>query len=1045
MTLISGGDEYPVSTKRIARIAAQLSALPLELIEPVLAELPLYHILQLHCASTAGISLHDAIRISPTWAWLFQHHGERLAALWIAANRLSMLWCGRDYMQMTTVKQWSESSVKLHCQAVTSKPEDPASHTLGVLEKQFTVSLMAFLGDDRQVYPPGFRIVESAPWGRGLKMADRRAACMYLPAPLLSSLIKEKQLPESFKKMRTDAFSASDFTSSPPSLDFLDQAADALHAHQWTYQDAMLVLPWIIKALEMLRKTQSDELIVLAQLLDDFPELLKMPLAPQLMEPTRLPHIARNLRMDARKASHLPIYARLKKIHYGRQKLFVGRSWFRFRYAHCCLVPYNWCFDLFSKFRDTYDPTKNDPIIPSEMLPLFNIAELGFNDIYSYSSSSMSRVARMNGQTCFVFRPDQNVSLPARPKELEWLTAFIKCVNWIRSQFPGEYQASYTNALVSSLPVFSKSASRATMDAVDYEEFVHRAPVSEIATQLQTDSKICDGNNRKVWSKQPSLLALYISALTPLRKQELLQQMFPSRELGPETRTLIFESVLQKVVSVLQSNPLSGDCSSPEDGMSEADAAAELPSSEGQQASAPQNKMTSDEELRVCERILENLLLTKDDQDGSIHRVLSEVRSKINQDKGVHANIKIPSYSPASNADRANLAVCYICRLRRHESHPFLPALCKACGDFNLSASRMSLPRNLQLRGRTALVTGGRVNLGFHTALRLLRCGAFVIISTRYPADAVMRYRREADSETWEARLKIIGADFRSATDAMALTRQVKNILDQNSSILDILINNAAQTLTDSKEAEVTAINRERDLLGDSMGSCQALWLQSTPYTPRLRGATDSSIETASFTGLLESQDIAAHVKSTTSVVPYSKSSWVQSLHEIPYEDLISAHSVNTFVPLILIRELLPVMRRKEGAGDRCGYIVNVSSREGIFENRKGHSAKRGKHVHTNMSKAALNMITETQAAEAWEKYGVAMNTVDPGYMSAAPEFEDSFGGERPIGWGDGAGRVLWPIAIGQKATSNGKGKVIWGQFLKHYGAVRVEPGFGRG
>lgn len=122
------------------------------------------------------------------------------------------------------------------------------------------------------------------------------------------------------------------------------------------------------------------------------------------------------------------------------------------------------------------------------------------------------------------------------------------------------------------------------------------------------------------------------------------------------------------------------------------------------------------------------------------------------------------------------------------------------------------------------------------------------------------------------------------------------------------------------------------------------------------------------------------------------------------------------------------------------GYIINVSSREGIFEERTNSPAKAGKHVHTNMSKAALNMITETEAATAWHSRRVAMTTVDPGYMSAAPELEDAFGGVRPIGWEDGAGRVLWPLAVGEI-----DGRAIWGRFLKHYGAVEVDPGVGRG
>ncbi|KAL6150190.1 hypothetical protein ACJQWK_02569 [Exserohilum turcicum] len=184
---------------------------------------------------------------------------------------------------------------------------------------------------------------------------------------------------------------------------------------------------------------------------------------------------------------------------------------------------------------------------------------------------------------------------------------------------------------------------------------------------------------------------------------------------------------------------------------------------------------------------------------------------------------------------------------------------------------------------------------------------------------------------------------------------------------------------------------------------------------------------------------------STTEMEPYSKSSWVQGMSEIPYEDVGSALSVNTFVPFILCRELVPLMGTTEPlppgtASKPQGYIINVSSREGIFEDHITSSAKRGKHVHTNMSKAALNMLTETEADPAWRTRKVAMNTVDPGYMSAAPEYEDAFDWTRPIGWEDGAGRVLWPIAVGEV-----EGQVVRGRFLKHYGAVEVDPGMGRG
>jgi NAD(P)-dependent dehydrogenase (short-subunit alcohol dehydrogenase family) len=164
----------------------------------------------------------------------------------------------------------------------------------------------------------------------------------------------------------------------------------------------------------------------------------------------------------------------------------------------------------------------------------------------------------------------------------------------------------------------------------------------------------------------------------------------------------------------------------------------------------------------------------------------------------------------------------------------------------------------------------------------------------------------------------------------------------------------------------------------------------------------------------------------------------------------MSAHSVNTFVPFILTRELLPLMGSTTHtigpflspslSARPQGYMINVSSREGIFESTTTSTAKRGKHVHTNISRAALNMLTETQAEPAWTKRRVAMNTVDQGYMSAAPECEDAFDGVRPIGWEDSAGRVLWPLAVADSG-----GEVVRGRFLKHYGAVEVDPGAGRG
>ncbi|KAF1962098.1 hypothetical protein CC80DRAFT_588711 [Byssothecium circinans] len=414
---------------------------------------------------------------------------------------------------------------------------------------------------------------------------------------------------------------------------------------------------------------------------------------------------------------------------------------------------------------------------------------------------------------------------------------------------------------------------------------------------------------------------------------------------------------------------------------------------------------------------------------------------------------------------RPQRRLCYICRLVLVNPHPTQPSMCIPCGDFNLASSLLSTPEKLSLPPTfTALVTGARVNLGYHTTLRLLRCGARVIATTRYPRDAVARYLRETDSAEWRERLRIVGADFRCAVDAFALVHETKKCLrawaDEDGGNaemrLDLLVNNAAQTLTDSVKKEERAAIREENLKKTTNST--SLLIEGS-YKARVRGEaipktlegtradsvtfTDNNSEELTNTpsSLITTEDTTT----SNELEPYTKSSWCQSIFEIPYEDVISAHSVNAFVPLILCRELLPLMGTPPSSPlypstPPAAYIINVSSREGIFEDRLASFSKRGKHVHTNMSKVALNMITETEAATAWKTRGVAMNTVDPGYMSAAPEYEDSFDGLRPIGWEDGAGRVLWPVAVGVL-----EGRCVWGRFLKHYGVVNVDPGVGRG
>ena len=583
------------------------------------------------------------------------------------------------------------------------------------------------------------------------------------------------------------------------------------------------------------------------------------------------------------------------------------------------------------------------------------------------------------------------------------------------------------------------------MTTSNFQRFIDDHDTLALAQILRHDQHICSAGG------VPSLLAAKLNGIS-----QTLADGIASHLLQGEEALKVPLSILR-----LQYNEVLVGINAHAQRINHSGAAAD--------ADISSNPTLASSELKAALRVLQVLIDSTDlDPNGSVSDAITTIQSHFNEHDEPPTNESqdgVPSiFSP--------YRVCYICRIRisRATSYPGYPSLCSSCGSFNISSSELSLPANLQLHKKSALVTGGRVNLGFHTALRLLRCGAFVIVTTRYPQDAENRYRQQPDFKEWQSRLRIIGADFRTSGDVFRLASTAHRVLmdwSAGAAQLDILINNAAQTLTDSTAAESKAIAQEEELRGRN-GSGQLLVNPDRDYIPRVRGGVQSLTlgmtdpgnmqqslgPSAHLTGIAVSDSRSLSRRSTR-----PPSSWTQTLSEIPYEDVISAHSVNTFVPLILIRELLPLMgtasfveapplepqvadptnTAKPALLHPAAYIINVSSREGIFDSLQSsnsfgsaHLRKTPHHVHTNMSKAALNMITETEAAACWHDKRVCMNSVDPGFMSAAPGFGENI----PLGWEDGAGRVLWPVAVGwgkEVVRNSAGGRAVWGRFLKHY------------
>ncbi|TVY65598.1 Uncharacterized protein LSUE1_G010228 [Lachnellula suecica] len=575
-------------------------------------------------------------------------------------------------------------------------------------------------------------------------------------------------------------------------------------------------------------------------------------------------------------------------------------------------------------------------------------------------------------------------------------------------------------------------------------EFLETEDPSTVAAQIRKDQESCKAG------KLPSILALYLKRLTLKQADLVASQLCPkTAKYSQSLKMMQYSGIIENIKAYSKH-------------MGHEYRLEPLPSVTRERPNSQPSIEDYETTLKVLAYIQNQGAITASTSLGHTIAALNDtIKTRPN-----HSQDQIPQVPIFTRDFKSNVKPrrkCYICQYWLATPHPQYKSICKPCGDFNLASSDLSLPPNLQVDGQTALVTGARIHLGFHTALRLLRSGAKVIITSRYPRDAQLRYLAEEDSEKWCNELRIIGADFRAARDVFQLVEVTKNVLKEwdieGVGKLDVLINNAAQTWTDPVQKELDSIEREHQLLLE--GSDSQLILPSD-YGPRVRGGSQDTEPLITLSQLRQEISKAIHdsplVEEHTSM-PHAistndnttgaaqnqneKCSWFQTLHEIPYEDIISAHSVNTFVPLILIRELLPLMgitrsqtRLPLSTAPRA-HIVNVSAREGIFEADPKSKHKNGFHVHTNLAKAALNMLTETEAWPAWRERRVAMNSVDPGYLSMPLEMEER-GGVCPIGWEDGAGRVLWPIAVGER------GEAVWGRFLKDYGAHDVDVGAGR-
>jgi len=383
-------------------------------------------------------------------------------------------------------------------------------------------------------------------------------------------------------------------------------------------------------------------------------------------------------------------------------------------------------------------------------------------------------------------------------------------------------------------------------------------------------------------------------------------------------------------------------------------------------------------------------------------------------------NVPTP-HAPPPLGTLHNARACYVCHVETTEVHGFYDQMCLPCGDFNFAKRH---PQG-DLSGRIALVTGARVKIGYQAAIMLLRAGAHVIVTTRFARDAARRYAAESDFDQWGHRLEVWGLDLRHTPNVQ---RFCDDILGRHSR-LDLIINNACQTVR--RPPGFYGHLMAAELEDHGLSKAQAALIprhEPVPLTAELPPAALSQVplipgDEDRSEALFPAGELDADLQQ---VDLREMNSWRLEMADVSTVELLEVHLVNAVAPYLLNARLKPLLA---AVPTNDAHVVNVSAMEGQFYK----TFKSSRHPHTNMAKAALNMMTRTAALDYIEA-GIHMNSVDTGWVTdedparIAAMKAEVHGFSPPLDIVDGAARIVDPFFAGL-AT----GKHVWGQFLKDY------------
>ena len=379
---------------------------------------------------------------------------------------------------------------------------------------------------------------------------------------------------------------------------------------------------------------------------------------------------------------------------------------------------------------------------------------------------------------------------------------------------------------------------------------------------------------------------------------------------------------------------------------------------------------------------------------------------------------------------------CYSCNKPYRAIHPNYHLLCVECG--NVSEGKRSV--SADLTGYRAIVTGGRIKIGFQTALRLLECGAQVHITTRFPHEAAVRFSEDANFQTWKGRLIIHGVDFRNVTGVLSFIERFR----QQHSSLEILINNAAQSVKRSQrwhqrltQFEANAENAallshdQQSLIAPTEPENHLVSTNGNPEFSKL--LIDATIESDAKEQEVFQIDTSPELLTSLAALrddddrldTREKTTWNTRLGEVEPVEILEAMLVNSNAPALLAQGFIPAFKASTKPNK---FVNNVVGADSMFQ-----LGKSGYHPHVNMSKAALNMMTHT-CADSFANDNILMNSIDTGWITYEGsakyrEQRSADGFQPPYDHLDGAVRILDPIM----AVVNKCREPEWGKLYRNF------------